>query len=246
MSDDDGAADSTGPLTNHFRVTRRSTGLDGTSLDMHNASVTGIVMPVTDAKIEREKQERKAYARKTLPRIQDWSCTYRQRLLPSTQASLKMFTRECRAYVRVDAVRGTAYAADENLRNEFRKICESVLSFVDKDLIFPGTLADAGAPNGVRLKGGPAAAKAEQEYNHFCDANGTAVRIILGAVKDPAINNQLSDLHDAHEVASGTARRARTAIMMLDLLRGLFSQKKHGGEGRPGIRRGWNRGRKRG
>ena len=46
---------------------------------------------------------------------------------------------------------------------------------------------------------------------------------LLGiAVKDPAINNQLSDLHDAHEVASGTIRRARTAIMMLDLLRTKF------------------------
>ena len=139
MSDDDGAADSTGPLTNYFRVTRRSTSLDSTSLDMHNGSVTGIVMPATDADVEREKQERKAYARKTLPRIQDWNCTYRQRLLPSTQASLKMFIRECRAYVKVDAVRETAYATDENLRNEFRKIRESVLSFVDKDQIFPGT-----------------------------------------------------------------------------------------------------------
>ena len=46
------------------------------------------------------------------------------------------------------------------------------------------------------------------------DANNITARKILGAVKDPNINNQLSDLHESFD-----GLFARSAILMLDMLR---------------------------
>ena len=63
-------------------------------MSMH---VPNIGIMATDPAIERAKQQRKADSRKTLPAIEPWVCTYKHRLLPSTQASLKKFIRECRA-----------------------------------------------------------------------------------------------------------------------------------------------------
>ena len=185
------------PLTDYFRVTSNRFLPPG-SLSMRSAvSAAGMA---TDPAVEREKQQRKADARKSLPTIEPWSCSYKQRLLPSTQASLKKFVRECREYVKVDAICETAYLHHASVlgQDDARTARNSVLNFADKDELFPGTELHGGT---VRMRTGAsglnAAAKAKYEY--FCDANDTAVRVILGAVKDPAINNQLSDLADAHE-----------------------------------------------
>ena len=208
-------------LTDYFRVTAGSASSAGSSLSMH---VPNVGIMATDPATERAKQQRKADSRKTLPAIEPWVCTYKHRLLPSTQASLKKLIRECREFVKIDTIRETAFLSDATVptQDAVRTARNSVLSFADKETIFPGTIVDASAPNGVRGVTGTHEARNAVLYHAFCDANDTAVRIILGAVKDPAINNQLSDLHEAHEVASTTTRRARTAIMMIDMLRTKF------------------------
>ena len=168
---------------------------------------------------ELTKQQRKADGRKTLPTVQPWTCSFKHRLLPSTQASLKMLLRELKAYLKVDAIRETAYLTDEHEKTEARTIRNSVLMWTERQTLVPGTEVHAttGAVRICRHGNGNVIQAERVRHDHFMDANGTMVRIILGAVKDPAIVNQLSDLHDAQE-----GKFARTAIMMVELLRKKF------------------------
>ena len=187
-------------ITNYFRVIRRQSAPTGSTFGNTNHAVPNAGMS-GDAAAELAKQQRKADGRKTLPTVQPWNCSFKHRLLPSTQASLKMLLRELKAYLKVDAIRETAYLTDEHEKTEARTIRNSVLMWTERQMLVPGTEVHAmtGAVRICRHGNGNEIRAERVRHDHFMDANGTMVRITLGAVKDPAIVNQLSDLHDAQE-----------------------------------------------
>ena len=202
------------PLTSHFRQARirshdPSTSTAGQDPNARsrpaydwtrNPRAQPVGMPAKqDA--DKAKARAKAESRKTLPNVEDWTCTFKHRKLPSTQASLNKLFREVSQYVKIDAIRETAYL-DEAERTNARDARQAVLRYADRER----------APVGKRDDGSVADADL---YEHFNEANETAVRVLLSAVKDPSLNNELHAIHEQNE-------GGRTAMRIVETLRKKF------------------------
>ena len=224
--------DSTTRITDLFRVVRYSApGASGSTSGDHVPDAG--MAEAAAALLELAKQSRKAEGRKTLPTIEPWVCSFKHRLLPSTQASLKKLIRELKAYLKIDSIRETAYITDEAQKATARKARNSALIWGERNDYPPGVELSPDDALRVRVHAGTEALGARFKFDQFTEANDTMSRIILGAVKDPSINNQLSDLyesqlrrqvyalghHDArHAPQEVRLRRLRLPVSALDRL----------------------------
>ena len=177
-------------LTSLFAVTRMRSGMGpkAPQSPAHGSSSVSADERAEMQRIAREQAMRDHEAKKKYPKVSEVTWTHKDRKKRTVVQELTRLIRQLNDYLKVDAVRETAFEADDNRKAQLRAVRMTPLSIADSNLPPPGLRLDQHGQPVLDPNGFPNVANAKQ-YGAFQEANTVLVNCILDAVRDPTLNN---------------------------------------------------------
>lgn len=169
-------------------------------------------------RIAREQSIRDHEAKKKLPKITEVTWTHKDRKKNTVVQELTRMMRQLQDYLKIDAIRETAFVQNDGEKAQLRAVRMQPLSFADADKPPPGLQLAADGSVVTDPNGDPNVTNARQ-YDAFQEANMTLVNCILDAIRDPTLNNELEKIHSRHADAQIAAR---TGILLIKHLKDMF------------------------
>ena len=168
--------------------------------------------------LAREQALRDHEAKKKYPKVSEVSWTHKDRKKRTVVQELTRLLRQLHEYLKVDAIRETAFVLDENQKAALRATRMAPMSLLEASLPPPGVRLDQDGAPALDQHGKPNIVD-HKRYAAFQEANMTLVNCILDAVRDPTLNNELEKIHSRHADAKVAVR---TGIMLVKHLKHLF------------------------